>query len=68
MSKIMIHDILYENIFYNYTNNNHKNVQSQSNIKNLQRLNLKKINSIYKTLNIKINGITQKDFIKTFNN
>ena len=71
MSKIMIHDILYENLFYNYTTNNHKNVQSQTNIikgKNLQGLNLKKINSNYSTLNIKTNDTTQKDFIKTFNN
>ena len=71
MSKIMIHDILYENLFNNYTTNNHKNVQSQTNIikgKNLQGLNLKKINSNYSTLNIKTNDTTQKDFIKTFNN
>ena len=71
MSKIMIHDILYENLFYIYTTNNHKNVQSQTNIikgKNLQGLNLKKINSNYSTLNIKTNDTTQKDFIKTFNN
>ena len=71
MSKIMVHDILYENLFYNYTTNNHKKVQSQTNIikgKNPQKLNLKKINSNYSTLNIKTNDTTQKDFIKTFNN
>ena len=71
MSKIMIHDLLYENIFYNYTTNNHKNVQSQTNIiknKNLKTLNLKKINSNNSTLNIKTNDTTQKDFIKTFSN
>jgi len=71
MSKIMIHDLLYENIFYNYTTNNHKNVQSQTNIiknKNLKTLNLKKINTNNSTLNIKTNDTTQKDFIKTFSN
>jgi hypothetical protein len=71
MSKIMVHDFLYENLFYNYTMNNHKNVQSQTNIiknKNLQTLNLKKINSNNSTLNIKTNDTTQKEFIKTFNN
>ena len=70
MPKIMIHDILYENIFYNYTTNHHKNVQSQTNIikgKNLQKLNLKKINSNYSTLNMKTNNTTQNEFIKTFN-
>ena len=70
MPKIMIHDILYENLFYNYTTNHHKNVQSQTNIikgKNLQKLNLKKINSNYSTLNMKTNNTTQNEFIKTFN-
>lgn len=71
ISKVMIHDLLYENLFYNYTTNNNKNVQSQTNIikgQKLQTLNLKKINSNNSTFNIKTNDTTQKDFIKTFTN